>query len=541
MATSNFDSFVSQSQSEPVNIVIAGYLYKKPEKNSFLWKKRYCVIYDSELSIVYFESEDDAKKGVVRGKIPFSSVHDWDGKPNGFQFFTPNSRCYRVYTDTPEERTTWMNTMQELINKAPETVDGVSVGDARPVASSPQASNRLSRADSWRSEDIDVDSLLQEVEDLRSQVANARSELVSYEKTQEKSDEVSMRQRRGSILEDGTEVDLEPQEMERMRNIFNLFDSEGNGFISADDVKNLHKRLGEPISDEDASAAIDFINPVDGKVDFNSFIKWWNEDHTTDESAAMKRYQAKFKFLKARIANPTIGNIMTEAVGPFPSFEFRVNYYYEGNDGRVQISPWHDIPLYNHDGSVNFICEIPKWTRKKMEIATGEPFNPIKQDTKNGKLREYTWGDMMFNYGALPQTWEDPEHVTEGTGCHGDNDPIDVVEIGTKQWRTGAVVQVKVLGVLALIDSGETDWKLICINVEDPYASKLNDVVDVESYMPGCIGAIRDWFKDYKLPTINEFGFEGKCMNRAFAESVVAETHEFWKALIEKQGGQATV
>ena len=62
-----------------------------------------------------------------------------------------------------------------------------------------------------------------------------------------------------------------------------------------------------------------------------------------------------------------------------------------------------------------------------MEIATGEPFNPIKQDTKNGKLREYTWGDMMFNYGAMPQTWEDPEHITEGTGCKGDNDPIDVV------------------------------------------------------------------------------------------------------------------
>lgn len=50
--------------------------------------------------------------------------------------------------------------------------------------------------------------------------------------------------------------------------------------------------------------------------------------------------------------------------------------------------------------------QIPKWTRKKFEIATGEEFNPIKQDTKNGKLREYTYGDMLFNYGAFPQTWE---------------------------------------------------------------------------------------------------------------------------------------
>lgn len=27
----------------------------------------------------------------------------------------------------------------------------------------------------------------------------------------------------------------------------------------------------------------------------------------------------------------------------------------------------------------------------------------IKQDTKNGALREYKWGDMLFNYGAFPQ------------------------------------------------------------------------------------------------------------------------------------------
>ena len=34
------------------------------------------------------------------------------------------------------------------------------------------------------------------------------------------------------------------------------------------------------------------------------------------------------------------------------------------------------------------VTEIPKFSRAKFEIATGEPYNPIKQDTKNGKLRE---------------------------------------------------------------------------------------------------------------------------------------------------------
>ena len=37
------------------------------------------------------------------------------------------------------------------------------------------------------------------------------------------------------------------------------------------------------------------------------------------------------------------------------------------------ISTWHDIPLYLEDGLLNFICEIPKETSAKMEVATVSP------------------------------------------------------------------------------------------------------------------------------------------------------------------------
>lgn len=40
-----------------------------------------------------------------------------------------------------------------------------------------------------------------------------------------------------------------------------------------------------------------------------------------------------------------------------------------------------------------------------------------------------------FGVGLLfffSQTWEDPGHKDENTGCCGDNDPIDVCEIGSK-------------------------------------------------------------------------------------------------------------
>jgi inorganic pyrophosphatase len=35
-------------------------------------------------------------------------------------------------------------------------------------------------------------------------------------------------------------------------------------------------------------------------------------------------------------------------------------------------------------------------------------------------------------------------------------------------------MQVKVLGVLGLIDEGETDWKVIVIDITDPVAGQLN-------------------------------------------------------------------
>ena len=67
----------------------------------------------------------------------------------------------------------------------------------------------------------------------------------------------------------------------------------------------------------------------------------------------------------------------------------------------------------------------------------------------------------------------------------GDNDPLDVVEIGSKTLKMGAVVPVKPLGILSMIDGGELDWKLLAICAEDPMASKLNGIGDVELHCPG--------------------------------------------------------
>ena len=83
-------------------------------------------------------------------------------------------------------------------------------------------------------------------------------------------------------------------------------------------------------------------------------------------------------------------------------------------------------------------------------------------------LREFKKGDLYFNYGCFPQTWEDPTHYhPDAEGCRGDNDPLDVCEIGARIVDVGAVRPVKVLGILMMIDEGETDWKIVVIDKDD--------------------------------------------------------------------------
>jgi len=220
--------------------------------------------------------------------------------------------------------------------------------------------------------------------------------------------------------------------------------------------------------------------------------------------------------------------ITSNAEGNAGTTEFRVFF----KDGAKVISPWHDIPLKDGD-LFNFVNEIPKYTKAKMEVSTKEASNPIAQDIKKGKLRDYH-GPIFWNYGCLPQTWEDPNVEHPVVKCKGDNDPVDVVEIGSKVLPTGAVTKVKVLGVLAMIDDGELDWKVIAINADDAIAGKLNDISDVETHLPGVVSGIREWFRWYKTPDdkpLNAFGFDEKALPKKVALEVIAETHEYWAKL----------
>jgi len=86
-----------------------------------------------------------------------------------------------------------------------------------------------------------------------------------------------------------------------------------------------------------------------------------------------------------------------------------------------------------------------------------------------------------------------------------------------------------------MIDEGEADWKVIAIDREDEWAKVLHDISDVERLLPGTLDTIREWFRTYKIPDgkpPNIFALGEKFMPRAYALSVIHETHNAWARLV---------
>ncbi|CAM9795230.1 unnamed protein product, partial [Ectocarpus fasciculatus] len=226
----------------------------------------------------------------------------------------------------------------------------------------------------------------------------------------------------------------------------------------------------------------------------------------------------------------------TNAEGTFGTAPFQLGF--TDPSTAQPASPWHDVPLDPGLGAgiYRFIVEIPMYQTAKMEVMKDVAFNPIMQDESKGKPRYYTYGVPFFNYGLLPQTWEDP-FLKDKEGHGGDNDPLDVMEVGDGPLVMGTIVAVKVLGSLELIDEGETDHKIIALRVTDPNAASINNMDDLERYKPGMTARLVDWLKMYKTsdgkPPNSLAQDEPTTVDEALA--VIQHTHERWQSLMAGQ------
>ena len=252
--------------------------------------------------------------------------------------------------------------------------------------------------------------------------------------------------------------------------------------------------------------------------------------------SVINTYSKKFHFI----------NIQTQ-VTPLSTLKVVPNMK-EGEDFRLflknnseTLSFWHDLNIRNVDKTYRMVVEIPRNTRKKIEMAKDEVDNPLKQDIKliNSEkiLRNYSI-DPIFNYGFLPQTWENP-FIKLVDNFYGDNDPLDVVEIGTKKLKMGEIVDVYILGSFCLIDQNEIDWKILAINREE--AEK-----DFLKYFEKCyddfifkyVKDIMKWFKIYKTfegKTENIIHFNNKFFNIKDTEKIIIESNQDYIKLKDKK------
>ena len=155
-----------------------------------------------------------------------------------------------------------------------------------------------------------------------------------------------------------------------------------------------------------------------GAAATSAYVLW----KTTQEPKQAPTDKKLEKKLKQQARSRKIESLIMER-GQAGTKDYRVHVLAKGEEDMTvaELSLWHDVPLVAEGGQeggqlFNFICEIPKCTRKKFEVATTEGATPIKQDEKKGVLREFKKGDIFFNYGCFPRTWEDPRHVSPDTG-----------------------------------------------------------------------------------------------------------------------------
>jgi inorganic pyrophosphatase len=110
-------------------------------------------------------------------------------------------------------------------------------------------------------------------------------------------------------------------------------------------------------------------------------------------------------------------------------------------------------------------------------------------EQKNGAPRFVKYLGYPANYGLIPRTV-----LSKAKG--GDGDPLDVIVLGAAL-PTGTLVKCRALGVLVLVDGGETDDKLILAPVDSPFAA-CKGIEDLEKRFPGVTSILQTWFTSYK-------------------------------------------
>ena len=209
------------------------------------------------------------------------------------------------------------------------------------------------------------------------------------------------------------------------------------------------------------------------------------------------------------------------AMARFILFLVKVIFFYSCSSmGNIE-SYIHDIEPISISGNINAIIEIPSGTHDKFEVSkdTGQ----IVQDIENGQPRKIKYIGYPGNYGMIPQTLLSIE-------LGGDGDPLDVIVLG-EQLQKGSVVEVKLIGILKMLDDGEVDDKLIAVMTSNSIFSRVNSFNELKNSYQGITEILEIWFTNYKgteKVIVNGFEDEKKALE------IFKSAHEQYKLSNDK-------
>lgn len=139
--------------------------------------------------------------------------------------------------------------------------------------------------------------------------------------------------------------------------------------------------------------------------------------------------------------------------------------------------PWHSVDIgIESPHVVASIIEVPKGSKLKYEL-----------DKKSGliKVDRVLFSSVHYpaNYGFIPQTY-----------CE-DRDPLDILVLGQDPVVPLSIMYARPIGVMKMIDQGESDDKIIAVHVHDPEYAHYHSIKELP---PHRMVEIQRFFEDYK-------------------------------------------
>lgn len=128
---------------------------------------------------------------------------------------------------------------------------------------------------------------------------------------------------------------------------------------------------------------------------------------------------------------------------------------------------------------INVVIEIPKNSHNKYEL--DEKLGVIKLDRVF-----YSPFYYPLDYGFIPQTRSE------------DGDHLDALVIGSDPVPTGVLVEARPIGVLYMVDSGEPDAKILCVQAKNPRFDTIKDLADIEAWQPHLLKELVHFYEHYK-------------------------------------------